>query len=232
MHNWWKVDDPDLPPQCTGKAITESYEGAINIAELDGDLDEESNLPLDCFEGYTSRTFMAELRAGLEESNNTDEGQFDAVSALAVDGTCALALAIKRLMSQGATLDEIREPSAELFRTFVSTLSESTNFRGVSGPVGFTDNDKEGHLAVQQVREGSNILIGFQFANGTISLEQNEGPQNSAFKPAFPDEEDAFPFQIFQVLIPLLVVCCPVAIGCIKASQFFLARSGQQQSSA
>merc|ERR1711988_209257 len=97
-NEWWTVDDANLlavQPTCTGVAVSESFQGAINFAGLGKALPSEEDLPLDCFEGKTSVTFLEELDQHLTDGYPTAGDNETQVArphmelrAHAADGVC------------------------------------------------------------------------------------------------------------------------------------------------
>merc|ERR1719409_46299 len=78
---WWTVDDANLiaaQPDCTGVAITEAFQGAINFAGLGKALPEEEETPLTCFDGHTSKTFMKLVDEHLQDGY-PDVGDVDTI---------------------------------------------------------------------------------------------------------------------------------------------------------
>jgi hypothetical protein len=91
-------------------------------------------------------------------------------------------------------------------------------FQGVSGKVNFTGNDKSEPLALKQVQGQDSLIVGYAFSsNGSVRMDVNGGPSNASWTEALPDPTASFPYLVFQVLIPLLCICCPAIAGCIRS---------------
>merc|ERR1711988_1555816 len=126
-----RVADANLlavQPTCTGVAVSESFQGAINFAGLGKALPSEKDLPLDCFEGETSETFLATLDQHLTDGYPTAGDNETQVArphmelrAHAADGVCALAKTMAHFM-QSYTAEEMRNPSTQQYQEFVGYL--------------------------------------------------------------------------------------------------------------
>jgi len=227
-HQWWTVDDPTLlasQPECTGVAITESFQGAINFAGLGKALASEEELPLDCFDGHTSKSFLELLDQHLHDGypiagdNETQVSRpHMALRGHSADGVCALAKTMAHFL-QSHTVDDLRNPSTEMYQEFISYLKTGLAFQGVSGWVNFTGNDKPESVALKQVRGQEFVTIGLAFPNGTMSMEMNGGLANDSWTAAKDDVEESFPWLVFKILTPLLCVCCPAIAGCIRPAR-------------
>jgi len=228
--NWWTSDDTDLlaeQPTCTGEAVTESFQAAINIAGIGKALPNNLDTPLDCFNGFTSRSFLEALDQHLTDGYDTPgvlkeytvvERPYMELRAHSADGVCAIAKTVGYLLGEGYSADDLREPGPELHKLFVGSMKTGIAFHGVSGWVNFTGNDKPESLAVKQVQGGDFVTVGLAFPNGSMRLDMNGGLVNESWKPAKEDAEADFPYLIFQVLTPLLCICCPALAGCIRSA--------------
>ena len=185
--------------------------------------DEDKQVP--CFKGKTTKTFLELLDEHLEHGYPLgDEASevhdpYLAVRAHSADGTCVLAYAVKQLLSDGFSLYDIEQHTSEAYTAFIDFIKTRADFQGVSGQVKFSGNDKAAYLGVQQVREGSTVLVGTCSHNSTIDLTVNGGPSNASWQPAFPDvlpAEAHFPYWAFQVFLPILCICCPALAACIR----------------
>merc|ERR1712100_538447 len=88
-------------------------------------------------------------------------------------------------------------------------------------PSPFHGNDKPAYLAVRQVREGAELLVGVKWRNSTSDLTVNDGPTNASWNPAFPDPPPPpsnFPYWAVQAFVPIMCVCCPAIAGCIRST--------------
>merc|ERR1719217_914345 len=222
---WWVADDNSLiaaQPDCTGVAITESFQGAINFAGLGKALPTEEELPLDCFEGHTSKTFLEltvqHLHEGYPDAGDNETQVHRPHMELighSADGVCALAKAMSHFLIDH-TVDDLRNPSTEFYHDFITYLKEGMAFQGVSGWVNFTGNDKPETVAMKQVRGEEFVTIGLAFPNGTMDMAMNGGLANDSWTAAKDDVEESFPWLVFKILTPLLCVCCPALAGCIR----------------
>merc|ERR1711988_2102023 len=102
------------------------------------------------------------------------------------------------------------------FLDWTTYIKTGLAFQGVSGWVNFTGNDKAETLALKQVRGADFVTVGYVFTNGSSRKDMNGGASNESWRPAKPDEDDEFPYMIFQVLTPILCICCPALAGCIR----------------
>jgi len=222
--------ESDVGGQCTAAEMEESYQGALNIAGRSWTSEHEEEAPLDCFQDHTAKSFRElvdqALSNGFPEGDNSTivEHRYD-VAAKAADGTCVLAYTIARLLSAGRTPEELRNTeSTERYKEFVQSMKQDTRFRGASGRVEFQGNDVPGSLSVRQRRPNPDEMtmamqpyvmqeIGIAFANGTMVLDLNGGVNDEAFKPALEDEKAEFPFEVIQVLVVFMFICCPFCIG-------------------
>jgi hypothetical protein len=207
-----------VEPQCTLDAITDSFEGAINFVGLGQPVAADMEKQVPCFKGSTARNFMEKLDGHLANGFPTGDAStvildpYNDVRMHAADGTCVIAYTVAHLMSEGFTLAEIE--GNQVAGEFTQYVKQTIDFQGVSGWVSFTGNDKPAFLAVQQVQEGSSVLVGTCSHNSSVDLTINGGPSNASWNPAFPDvipAEAAFPYWVFQIVLPILCICCP---GC------------------
>merc|ERR1719217_1377997 len=146
-----------------------------------------------------------------------DDSTLMALRGHSADGVCALAKTMAHFL-QSHTVDDLRNPSTELYNEFVSYMKTGLAFQGVSGWVNFTGNDKPESVAMKQVRGEEFVTIGLAFPNGTTSMEMNGGLANDSWTAAKDDVEDSFNWLIFKIITPLLCVCCPAIAGCIRQS--------------
>ena len=225
---WWTQTDDALvnaQPECTAAAITESFQGAINFAGLGKALPNEAGLNLDCFDGYTSPSFLELLDQHLVDGYPTVGDNETMVArpymelrAHTADGVCALAKTIAHFLADDHTVDDLRNPSTQLYNEFVNYLKLGLAFQGVSGYVNFTGNDKPETVAMKQVIGEEFVTIGMAFVNGTTVMDMHGGLSNASWTAAKEDVEEDFPWLVFKILTPLLCVCCPAVAGCVRQS--------------
>jgi len=224
-NQWWTVDDAALlaeQPTCTGVAISESFQGALNFVGLGKALPNEQDLPLDCFQGHTSKTFLELLDQHMADGYPTvgdNESQVARphmeLRAHAADGVCALAKTMAHFLLEHSVSD-LRNPTTEFYQEFIGYMKTGLAFQGVSGWVNFTGNDKPETVSMKQVRGQDFITIGMAFPNGSIAMDMNGGLANDSWTAAKEDVKDSFPWLVFKILTPLLCVCCPAVAGCIR----------------
>jgi len=214
----------NVEPECSLENIADSFEGAINFVGLGQPLQEDMEKQVPCFKGKTARAFMEVL----DEHFAQGFPKGDEVTAVldpykdirmhAVDGTCVFAYAVRHLMKDFSLYD-IEKHTEEVYGSFINYIKNGIDFQGVSGQVKFSANDRPAYLAVHQVQQGSKILVGTCSQNISVDLTVNGGPSNASWKPAHPDAipaEESFPYVVFQILIPLLCLCCPALAACIR----------------
>jgi hypothetical protein len=203
-------------PECTLQAISESFEGAINVVGLGRPVDAELDTQVPCFTGRTAKAFLEVLDEALTNGYPLSDldtqvpDPYHDLKTHAADGICVIAYALKHLMHvQGLSLYDIREHTAEAYQAFVSYIKTTVDFQGASGRVRFVANDKPAYLAVQQVQEGVTVLVGTCTHNGTIDFDVNGGPSNASWLPAYPDAIPAkmyFPYWAFQICLPVCFI--------------------------
>jgi hypothetical protein len=230
-HEWWKDADPELlalAPECTPEELTLSYEGGINFAGLGRPTEVNMTDPLDCFQSQTAESMLAMIDQHLVEGYPSGDNvtavpsPYHDLKAHAADATCVFMYTVKHLLlHEGKTIDEIRRPNEDTYNLFVNHIKTGISFNGVSGKVQFSGNDKPAYLAVRQVREGAELLVGVKWMNSTSDLTINDGPTNASWNPAFPDPPPPpsnFPYWAFQAFVPIMCVCCPAIAGCIRST--------------
>jgi hypothetical protein len=214
-----------VEPQCTLAAITDSFEGAINFVGLGQPIAADMEKQVDCFKGMTARTFMEKLDGHLASGFPTGDAStvipdpYNDVRMHAADGTCVIAYTVSHLLGAGFTLWEIENNQQAAYTAFIHYVKHTIDIQGVSGVVKFVANDKPAFLAVQQVREGVSLLVGTCSHNSSVDLTINGGPSNASWNPAFPDVipvEAAFPYWVFQIVLPILCICCPGCAALIR----------------
>eukprot|EP00929_Paragymnodinium_shiwhaense_P109035 TRINITY_DN753_c0_g2_i3.p1 TRINITY_DN753_c0_g2~~TRINITY_DN753_c0_g2_i3.p1 ORF type:complete len:1266 (-),score=233.62 TRINITY_DN753_c0_g2_i3:486-4019(-) len=223
-----------LPPSamsaadCSQQEIAEAYEGGVNFASLGQPSADEMDKPLTCFPGQTARSFLQlldeHMASGYPAGDKTTrvEAPYHNIKAQAADGVCVFAYALKHLMDEGYTIDQLRKPDAKLYEKFLHFMKTQVDFVGATGRVKFSGNDKPGSLAIQQVREGSHVTVGTIDWNGTVELAEDGGSgiSNESWQPAHPDPPPLpanFPYLVFQVGIPFICICCPAIAGCLRS---------------
>jgi hypothetical protein len=216
----------DSEPECTFETITAAFDGAINFVGLGQPLAANLGAQTPCFAGRTAESFLDlldfHLKHGYPEGDElTKVAQpFDELKAHPADGTCVFAYTVAYLMNEeGYTMDQITSKIPEVYTKFVSYIKTQTDFQGVSGRVNFVGNDKPAYLAITQIQAGTKVLVGTCSHNGTQDLTVSGGPSNASWKPANPDPiapEADFPYFVFQIVLPILCICCPALAACVR----------------
>jgi hypothetical protein len=208
----------EVQADCTLDAISESFEGAINIAGLGRPEAENMGKPLPCFEGHSPQSLISllddHLERGYPDGDIATQVQdpYNDIKTHAMDATCALAFTVKHLL-QTYTVDQIQRPDAEVFAAFNAFLKTQPSFQGVSGEVHFKDNDKPNHLSVQQVQNGKSVHVGLMYINSTIAWI-GRGADNSSWTQEYEDPADKFEYWlVIQISIPSIILCCAIVIG-------------------
>jgi len=208
-----------LQPQCTFEAITDAFEGSVNVVGLGGPTTEYLEKPLPCFKGYSPVSFMSLLDrhfvTGYPEGNpstQVPDPYFD-IKAHAVDGVCAIAFAIQNLLQQGYTVAQIQQPNNVVYERMSNFIRNDVDFQGVSGQMKFNGNDKSNPLAIQQVQSGSYMQVGAVSpgVNQSITWVGN-GTTSTPWQ-----VEPAKVLELMWLLHPLMIslaICCPCMIGC------------------
>jgi len=213
--SWWTQDDVDMlamAPACTGGALSEMVQGAINIAGLGAALDEDRDRPLTCFPGFTSRNLSVLIQMHLAEGfpvgdDNAVDSPYPNMEGLGADGVCTIALATKEMLRRNYTLEDLYERGPSVYGEMIDYIRNELSFEGVSGTVKFTGNDKKGYLAITQVIESESVLAGHVSPDGIVNLNQTL-VDNSSWVAAPPDPEDPriFMYVAFAVAISGLIL--------------------------
>jgi hypothetical protein len=210
-------------PQCTLANIASSFEGALNFVGLGQPLPQDIELQVPCFKGRTAKAFFEILAHHMANGYPVDDEStivadpYKDVTNHAADGTCVFAYALKQLMEDGIPLIDIQQNTPSAYTAFLDYIRNKADFQGLSGRVKFDGNDKPAYLAVQQIQASVSVLVGT--TNGTIDLTVNGGPSNASWQPAYLDENNAgddFPYFVFQIVLPILCICCPALAACIR----------------
>jgi hypothetical protein len=212
-----------VEPACNLEALALSFEGSLNFVGLGKPLGAEIETQVGCFKGRTAKAFLEILDFHLANGYPTDDEStkladpYQDIKNHAADGTCVFAYAVKQLIEDGIPLTDIQQNTPAAYAAFIDFIKNRADFQGLSGRVKFEGNDKPAYVAVQQIQGGVKGLVGT--TNGTIDLTVNGGPSNASWKPAHPDvvpPEADFPYWIFQVVLPILCICCPALAACVR----------------
>eukprot|EP00930_Biecheleria_cincta_P076959 TRINITY_DN641_c0_g1_i4.p1 TRINITY_DN641_c0_g1~~TRINITY_DN641_c0_g1_i4.p1 ORF type:complete len:2132 (+),score=403.94 TRINITY_DN641_c0_g1_i4:93-6488(+) len=208
-----------VQPECTLDAISEAFEGAINIAGLGRPEPEDMGKPLPCFEGHSPSSLMNLLDFHLEKGYPEGDlvtqvrDPYNDIKTHAMDATCALAFTVRHLLSKGFTAEQIQRPDAEVYKAFNAFLRTQPGFQGLSGEVKFVGNDKENHLSIQQVQKGESVDVGLRYINSTIAWIGN-GADNSSWTQEFEDPPNKFEYWlVIQISIPAVILCLALSFG-------------------
>jgi hypothetical protein len=214
-----------VQPACTMEAIAESFEGSLNFVGLGMPVAAELETQVPCFRGKTAKSFMELLDDYLAngfplgDTATVLNDPYQDVRMHSADGACVFAYTVQHLMANGFTLEDVEGHQEDVYNAFTQHIKTGIDFQGVSGRVKFYGNDKRGELATYQVQSGKTVLVGTCSHNNSIDMTLNGGPSNASWKPAHPDvipAEAQFPYFIFQVLLPILCICCPGLAACIR----------------
>jgi len=241
--SWWTEDDPEIlkhDSRCTGAALSQHLQGAINIAGLGAPLGSDADKPLDCFDGHTSNTFRqavmdalangwsAELEGegdgktnesgALSADDMKEERPYDEMIGLVADGTCLIAKSVRRMVDAGYDIATLRTPSSAVYKDMVKFL-RAENFTGASGYVTFNGNDKPGYLGIWQVRANESILVGHVDPNEiNITLSYEGGLRNDTWTAAPPDVvEEEFPWVVIPAVFIGVWQCGAIILGLCRS---------------
>jgi hypothetical protein len=210
---------------CTFEALAASFEGSINVAGLGQPLPADLEKPLPCFK-HTAASFFElldqHLQDGYPSGNRATRvaDPFHRLKANAADASCVWAYTLQKFLGDDYTMEQIKNPTQELYELMVQYIQTGIDFQGVSGRVKFSGNDKLGSLAIEQVINGSSFLVGTYNTDNVLNLTFNGGITAAAWKPAFPDPPPPpsnFPFTAVKVAIPLILIFCPGLAGFAEA---------------
>jgi len=225
---WWTQDDADLmalASACTGAALTQVFQGALNVAGLGLGLDTDRDKPLTCFPGHTSRTLHALIETHLTNgfpsgAGNAVEFPYMNILSLGADGVCILALAIQEMLSRGYTLDQLYSRETATYDDMVTFMREELAFEGVSGFLEFTGNDRLGYLAIWQVLHDDLVLVGHVPPDDTEEVTLYHGSlSNASWAGAPQDSEessDASMIVFIAVLAAVCLIVVPVCMACVS----------------
>jgi len=225
--SWWSDDDPDLlavQPECSSTVITEYVQGAITISDHGRPLGDQGSDLLSCLYGETADSF-ADLvndywssgypfNSGVEGSASA-ASDFQSFVAHGADAVCAVAYMMQHMLAEGYPVEDLRQPTQEIFDEMISFLRGGTSFSGVSGQVVFEGNTKPGNLAIGQITGDTHRWVGSINSSGTVDLALNGGLSNQSWSPAPEVEEDRSSFNVLwiQVGVPVLFCLTPVVFA-------------------
>lgn len=208
--------------RCTPDLIKAAYEGGLAVTGLGSPLEDRQDAPLDCYEGYTSRTLHAyiqeELVAGYPPGQNQTgvARPHDQLINLAVDGMCMFALTMRHMMfTLKEQIENLRTPSQTIYARVVDYMKNRLRFTSASGgffPIRGSDgerrNDLANFLAIWQSSDNVSRLVGHVDLDGNRNLSFATGLRNESWTAA-PDEtviveEESFP--VLAVVIPTLAL--------------------------
>jgi hypothetical protein len=214
----------EVQPECSLKMIADSFEGAINVAGLGRPTEATMEKPLRCFKGHSARSFLQLLDTHLQQGfplgnavTRVEDPYMD-IRTHAADATCVFALAVEYLLKQGHSIESVQKPSPAIYSQFLSFIKTQVDFQGVSGQVKFSGNDKPNLLSVQQVRGGATVDVGLVALNKDITW-LGAGVSNTSWFKEDAIPKDYFPYWIFQVFIPVIVICLPACAGFFSGSR-------------
>jgi hypothetical protein len=211
----------EVVPDCSLEAMSESYEGAINIAGLGKPISKNLEKPLPCFDTHSPVSFMKLLDRHYEEGfpsgdrSTMVDGPYEDIKTAAADGTCIFAFTVRRLLDEGYSIGEIQTPNQKVYERFLEIVRTELDFQGVSGRVKFDGNDRPNFLGIHQVVQSSRIDIGLVNTSGEIDW-LGQGPVNTSWTKEFPEPPPYFPYEVLQVLVPLSLIVCPLFFGILR----------------
>lgn len=218
--SWWTQDDADLmatAPTCTGEALSELFQGAVNVAGLGVSLDADRDKRLTCFPEHTSRTMSELISMHLSEGypagyGNAVESPYTNIQSYGADGVCMIALTVKEMMSRGYTLDQLILQEETTYNEMVYFMKTNLSFEGVSGLVQFSGNERRSYLAITQVRDHESIPVGYLLSDDADSVTIDYAILTSNFwVPAPGDEGPVSTIKTWHlVLIGIIVGTCLV----------------------
>jgi len=230
-----------IEPECSIAAMTQAYEGAINIAGLGRPSEEDIVKPLPCFDGHSARSFLEMLDrhlAGgypLGDRATQVEDPYGEVKAHAADAVCVLAMTVRDLLAKGKTIAQIQRPDATLYAEILKHVKTGIDFQGASGRVKFDGNDKPNYLVVKQVQSGKAVEVGLVSpynGSGKASIEwTNGGAIATAWTSEVAVVETEFPWIVFQVGIPVLICVVAIVAACINGCRRDVSSSSDGQPS-
>jgi hypothetical protein len=199
QESWWTMDDASvmaLSPSCTGANITDLLQGALSITGLGVPEKEDSDKPLDCFKGYSSKSLITLINRSLAEGypkqgNNVVSAPHVDLMGAAADGLCVVAKAVKKMLDMGHSIAALRSPQQNIYKQAINVIKTQTQFRGVSGTVQFTGNDKLGRLGLWQVQGSYRKAVGTVGVDASIHTGYTFGLQNSSWRADDDSENDA-----------------------------------------
>jgi len=221
--NYDEVEEVE-PEECSFAKRTDAFQGAINVVGLGRNTDENMEKPLGCFKGYSSRSFRTLLAKHLDggfpigDIHTIVKDPYNDLKAHAVDAVCTIAFTVRELIDEGYSIDAIQKPDADLYAKFVNYLKTKTKFEGASGHVEFEGNDRPNYLNIQQMIGVQYEEVGIVTPEGEIRYI-NDGPSNASWTkeyPVPPVPEPYFPWFLFQIVAPILIVTCPMCLACYK----------------
>eukprot|EP00930_Biecheleria_cincta_P105147 TRINITY_DN9771_c0_g1_i1.p1 TRINITY_DN9771_c0_g1~~TRINITY_DN9771_c0_g1_i1.p1 ORF type:complete len:358 (-),score=79.77 TRINITY_DN9771_c0_g1_i1:696-1640(-) len=210
----------ELQPQCDLQTIADAFEGAVNVAGLGRPTDENLEKPLDCFKSHSAKSLSTliddHFQKGFPAGNaaNRVADPYYGIKSHVVDATCAIAKTVEHLYkTKGYSVQLIQKPNDEVYAEFKRYMKNELDFQGASGRVKFSDNNRPNPLGVKQVLQGKEVEVGVVHLNGTISWIGN-GTSSAAWAEEPEDPPERFGYWIvFQIGIPLLILCCACGFG-------------------
>lgn len=205
-------------PECSLEAISDSFEGAINIAGLGKPTQENVEKPLPCFDSHSYVSFSKLLDYHYEngfpkgDRKTMVSAPYDEIKTAAADGTCVFAFTVRKLLDEGHTIQDIQVPTDELYNRFVAIIREELDFQGVSGRVNFNGNDRPNFVGIKQVIGGEAVDVGLVSVEGEIEWF-DEYPVNTSWTKEFPKPKAYFPYEVIQVLVPATLILFPMLMG-------------------
>ena len=217
--------------ECSLEAMTEAYEGAINIVGLGKPVEADMEKPLQCFKGHSPRSFLTlldhHLATGFPEGDvsTTVSDPYHDVKAHAVDAACAIAFSLQGMLKQGYSIQQVQHPTDEVYQRFKNFLLTQMDFQGISGRVSLEGNDRANTVVVQQVHAGSLSEVALVSDQGIFQWIGNGTVEDGWMKEPVPPFEQLW---LIQVGLIVLAISCPCLIGMIVGWRMVLRRKALQ----
>ncbi|XP_077989914.1 gamma-aminobutyric acid type B receptor subunit 2-like [Glandiceps talaboti] len=177
--NWWKKKEDIV--NCTQEEMKTVIESAVEVAQLAKDTTNQTTINGETFKHY-ERRYLSVLQQPRYTALNIEYHfwhgfGYDAVWAIAL----ALNTSIEQIshtmvnssnLTRHKTLEDFTYDDGEMANIILQAL-RNTSFHGVSGDVKFDANgDREGNLAICQMRDGKSVYLGMADFNGTMAMER------------------------------------------------------------
>ncbi|GAB6025070.1 Metabotropic GABA-B receptor subtype 2, isoform C [Chamberlinius hualienensis] len=158
---WWKVEDAQL--SCRQEELIKALEGYIATDLLPLRTNDVSTLS-----GLTARQYK-------NEYDRLRGFSYSRFHGYAYDGMWTVALAIRavnNMLGSDSSLTDFKYRDPKWGRLFLQALA-NTSFEGVTGPVKFNNNDRQGYILLKQFQDGQEEKIGeYDGINSRLDLSK------------------------------------------------------------